>query len=107
MKCYTYTIVISQSGDDTYALESGFLMANNYSDATGQLEYHYGPSLVRIVDLASTQQEIITLPSNIVYDFARGNYSETSIPCNQWGNKLTAVEASTEAIDWNVQETHI
>lgn len=105
MNCYTYTVVLSQSEEDSYTLESGFLMANNYSNATAQLENHYNSSLTRIIDLADTNRDIIVLPSNIIYDFARGNYSDSNVPCNIWGNKVT--ESSTETIDWNVQETHI
>lgn len=100
-RVYTYTIVLMHYEEDTYHLESGLLMAETYTNAVEQLEEYYRPNLTRIVDLAETNEEMIILPANVVYDYARGEYAETEIPCNKWGNKLTESDDKTK-IDWNV-----
>lgn len=104
-RVYTYTIVLHDGThyeEDTYHLESGLLMAETYTNAVEQLEEYYRPNLTRIVDLAETYEEMIILPASVVYDYARGEYAETEIPCNKWGNKLTESDDETTKIDWNV-----
>lgn len=96
---YTYTVVVFD-GIDQYHLESGLLTAPSYTNAVEQLEGYYCPGLTRIVDLAETDNGMIILPTNVVYNYARGEYDECTVPCNQWGNKLT--EPDTK-IDWNIQ----
>lgn len=104
---YTYTVVVYDGANQGYHLESGLLMARSYTNAAEQLEEFYSTSLTRILDLAETDNEMIILPSSIVYNYARGTYDECIVPCNQWGNKLTEFDNETATdtkIDWNVQE---
>lgn len=103
---YTYTVVIFDDTDQ-YHLESGLLTAPSYTNAVEQLEEYYRPDLTRIVDLAETDNEMIILPTNVVYNYARGEYNECSVPCNRWGNKLTERDNETATdtkIDWNIQD---
>ena len=109
-KVFTYTAVIyngTHYEEDNYRLESGLLVADCYTNAMDQLEDYYTPNLTRIVDLAETDNEVIILPASIVYNYARDNYDECAVPCDQWGNKLTELDNETATdtkIDWNVQE---
>lgn len=108
---FTYTAVVyeyNNNREDIYKLESGLLTARNFTDAMEQLADYYDSNLVRIVDLAPTNNEMIILPASTVYNYARNEYDECFIPCDQWGNKLTEFDnemATDTKIDWNVQET--
>lgn len=94
---FTYTVVI-YAGEEDYRLENGLLTAYSFTDAVEQISDFYDTDLARIVNLAPTDNEMIVLPANVVYNYARGNYDGCTIPCDQWGNELTesTVEPATE-----------
>ena len=105
---FAYEIVLYDNDQNSYSyghyfLTSGLSFAENFGEAAAVLENTYGEMLqsIKNLEFISDDQNVITLPRNIVRDYIDGRKFVNEIPCASNGRELTTSGEEKSKADEN------
>lgn len=104
---FAYEVVLYNTDQDNcghFFITSGLSFADNFGEAAAILESTYGEMLksIKNLEFIHDDQNVITLPRDIIRNYIdRGKFA-TEIPCNSEGQELTTMnqDASKANDNW-------
>lgn len=104
---FAYEVVLLDTDQDNrghFFITSGLSFAGSFGEAAAILETTYGEMLqsIKHLEFVSDDQNVITLPRNIIRDYIDGGKFVTEIPCNSKGQELSTLnqDASKANDNW-------
>lgn len=104
---FAYEVVLCDTDQDNrgyFFLTSGLSFADSFGEAAAILESTYGEMLKSIKNLkfVHDDQNVITLPRDIIRDYIDGEKFINEIPCDNEGRELATLnqEASRANDNW-------
>ena len=104
---FAYEVVLLDVDQDNrghFFIASGLSFADNFGEAAAILESTYGEMLqsIKHLEFVSDDQNVITLPRNIIRDYIDGGKFVNKISCNNEGQELKTLnqEASKANDNW-------
>ena len=104
---FAYEVVLLDTDQDNrghFFITSGLSFAGSFGEAAAILETTYGEMLqsIKHLEFVSDDQNVITLPRNIIRDYIGGGKFVTEIPCNSEGQELSTLnqDASKANDNW-------
>ena len=105
---FAYEVVLYDNDQNSYSyghyfLTSGLSFAENFGEAAAVLENTYGEMLqsIKNLEFISDDQNVITLPRNIIRDYIDGGKFVNEIPCDSNGRELTTSGEEKSKADEN------
>ena len=103
---FAYEVILYDTEQDSYSyghyfITSGLSFAESFGEAAGILEATYGEMLqsIKNLEFISDDQNVITLPRNIIRDYIDGRKFVNEIPCDSNGRELTTSGEENKAND--------
>lgn len=104
---FAYEVVLYDTDQDChghYFITSGLSFADNFGEAAAILESTYGEMLqsIKNLEFVSDDQNVITLPRNIIRDYINGGKFVNEILCDSEGRELSTLnqDASKANDNW-------
>lgn len=90
---FAYEVVLYDTDQDNrgyFFLTSGLSFADSFGEATAILESTYGEMLksIKNLEFIHDDQNVITLPRDIIRDYIDGEKFVNEIPCDNEGQEL-------------------
>lgn len=104
---FAYEVVLYDTDQDNrghFFITSGLSFADNFGEAAAILESTYGEMLksIKNLEFIHDDQNVITLPRDIIRDYIDGGKFVNEIPCDSEGRELKTLnqEASKANDNW-------
>lgn len=104
---FAYEVVLYDTNQDNrghFFITSGLSFADNFGEAAAILESTYGEMLksIKNLEFIHDDQNVITLPRDIIRNYIDREKFATEIPCNSEGQELTTMnqDASKANDNW-------
>lgn len=103
---FAYEVVLLDTDQDNrghFFITSGLSFAGSFGEAAAILETTYGEMLqsIKHLEFVSDNQNVITLPRNIIRDYIDGGKFVTEIPCNSEGQELSTLNQNASKANDN------
>ena len=103
---FAYEAVLLDTDQDNrghFFITSGLSFADNFGEAAAILESTYGEMLqsIKNLEFVNDNQNVITLPRNIIRDYIDGGKFVTETPCNSEGQELSTLNQNASKANDN------